>query len=81
MGPQIPMSVSIVLLSLSGWAALFKTELVIEYAKKQYRESGKLVQKWPGSNMVLKEWFPVYLRGMGVFAWLIAGILIATFPH
>jgi hypothetical protein len=81
MGPQIPMGVSIAILLLVGWAALFKTGAVVEFARRDYRNSGKLVQNWPFANMVLKEWFPIYLRGMGVFAWLIAAILIATFPH
>ena len=44
-----------------------KPNEVAGYARRRYLKSSKFFQKWPFSNMVMKPWYPAYLRLMGVF--------------
>lgn len=37
--------------------------------RKNYEKS-KFVKAYPFSNIVLKPWYPAYIRGAGIFIWL-----------
>jgi hypothetical protein len=58
-----------------------KPERIADYARRRYLRSSKLVQKWPFSNIVMKAWYPTYLRVMGVFGFAmgLAFIVISLF--
>lgn len=62
----------VVALVVLGCACLFRTNALADWARTRYRRSSGIVQGWPFSNLVLKPWYPTYLRGMGVYALLIA---------
>ena len=40
------------------------------YVRRRYLRSSKLVQKWPFANLVMKPWYPGYLRIMGLFGFV-----------
>jgi hypothetical protein len=62
--------VVIVALAALGWICLFRTDVMAEWARRQHQRRSKFVQDYPFSNIVLKPWYPTYLRSMGVFIWL-----------
>lgn len=62
----------VIALVVVGCACLFKTAMLVEWLRKDYRRSSKAIQNWGASSMVLKPWFPIYVRMMGVYALLIA---------
>ncbi len=72
---NIPLVVAIGLLAL-GWACVFQARPIADWQRRQYYQSSKFVQRWPLANIVLKSWYPTYLRGMGEFLWLIAVLLM-----
>jgi hypothetical protein len=49
---------------------------ITEYARRRYLRRNKLFQKWPFANMVLKPWYPTYLRFMGLFGFALALLFI-----
>jgi hypothetical protein len=55
---------------------------VVGWGQKNYEKS-KFVQSYPFSNMVLKPWYPTYIRCAGVFIWLwdLAIIYAVVFLH
>lgn len=67
----------VIALVVLGCACLFRTTVLVEWARKDYLRSSRFVQEWPGSNLVLKSSFPIYLRGMGIYLLLFA-ILVAS---
>jgi len=38
--------------------------------RRRHQRSSKLLQKWPFAKMVMKPWYPTYLRVMGLFGFL-----------
>jgi len=61
----------IIALAIVGWTCVFRTVVAVEWARRRYHKGGRLVQAYPFSNIVLKPWYPTYLRSMGVFVWLV----------
>jgi len=59
-------------LMVLGCACLFRTTLLVEWARKDYLRSSRVVQAWPLANLVLKPWYPIYLRMVGIYLLLIA---------
>jgi hypothetical protein len=59
-------------IALAGFCAfcVAKPKSVAAYARKRYLNSNKLAQKLPFANLVLKPWFPAYLRIMGLFGFM-----------
>jgi hypothetical protein len=53
---------------MAGVCALcaLRPEAVASYLRRRYLRSGKFVQNWPFSGIVMKSWYPRYLRIMGV---------------
>ena len=68
---------AVIALVVLGCACLFRTTVLVEWARKDYLRSTRNIQAWSSTAIVMKDWFPMYLRGMGVFALLIA-ILVAS---
>jgi hypothetical protein len=68
--------------AVCGWFCVFKTSTVVGWGQKNYEKS-KFVQSYPFSNMVLKPWYPTYIRCAGVFIWLwdLAIIYAVVFLH
>jgi hypothetical protein len=52
-----------------GWFCVFRTNVLVAWGRKNYEKS-KLVQAYPFSNLVLKPWYPTYIRCAGIFIWL-----------
>ena len=53
-----------------GWLCLCRTNMLVTWARRNYAKSSKFVQAYPFSNMVMKPWYPTYIRGAGIFIWL-----------
>jgi hypothetical protein len=66
--------IGLVVLSLGfyvcGGLCIFKTKMLVAWAQKSYTNSGKFVRAYPFSNIVMKSWYPVYIRCAGIFIWL-----------
>jgi hypothetical protein len=62
-------------LACLGGVCVFNPIAIVKVAQRNYARS-RLTRAWPFSNMVLKSWYPAYLRFMGFFAWAFAGLLI-----
>jgi hypothetical protein len=71
----------VIALVVLGCSCLFKTTALVEWTRMRYQRSSRLVQAWPFSNLVLRPWFPIYLRWMGVYALLIAIIVAYDAYH
>jgi hypothetical protein len=68
--------------AVCGWLCVFKTDMLVERGRKNYEER-KFVRAFTRSSMVLKPWYPTYIRCAGVFIWLwaIAIIYAVLFLH
>ncbi len=55
---------------VSGALLLFRTKYFVEKARRRYEKSGVLLKIAPQSRIVLKPWYPLFLRCAGVFIWL-----------
>jgi hypothetical protein len=53
-----------------GWFCIFRTSVLVERARKNYTKGNRFVQAYPFSNLVLKPYYPVYIRCAGIFIWL-----------
>jgi hypothetical protein len=75
--------VAIVALAALGWKCIFRTDDMVEWARRRYKQSSKFVQGYPFSNIVLKPWYPTYLRSMGIFIWLsdLLVVMVVFFPQ
>ena len=62
-------------LAICGWLCVFKTGVLVERQQKNYAKHG-FVRAYPFSSMVLKSWYPTYLRCAGMLAWLWALVII-----
>jgi len=75
----IPKSIAVLLivaLAIVGWTCVFRTVVVVEWARRRYHKSGRLVRAYPFSNIVLKAWYPTYLRSIGIFVWFFDLLLV-----
>jgi hypothetical protein len=52
-----------------GALCIFRTSMLVGSAQKNYTKS-RFVQAYPFSSMVMKPWYPIYIRGAGIFIWL-----------
>jgi hypothetical protein len=68
--------VSIVFLVAVGTWCVVWPENIATNSRKRYTSSNKFFQNYPFSNMVLKTWFPTYLRCTGVVLWVFALLLL-----
>jgi hypothetical protein len=72
-------SISFVLMVLGlaagGWFCVFRTSILVTWARKNY-EGSKIARAQPFSNMIMKPWYPMHIRGVGIFAWLLPLALV-----
>jgi hypothetical protein len=61
--------------AVCGWLCVFKTNMVVAWGRRNYAKS-KFVRAYPFSSMVLRPWYPTYIRCAGVFVWLWALLII-----
>ena len=61
-------------LAACGWLCVFKTDMLVRWARQNYQKS-KFVQAYPFSYLVLKPWYPAYIRFSGIFIWLWALVI------
>jgi hypothetical protein len=54
---------------ICGGLCIFKTNTLVGWAQRNYAKS-KFVQAYPFSGMVMKPWYPTYIRVAGIFIWL-----------
>jgi hypothetical protein len=52
-----------------GALCIFKTNMLVGWAQRNYTKS-KFVKAYPFSGMVMKPWYPIYIRSAGIFIWL-----------
>jgi hypothetical protein len=58
-----------------GWLCVFRTNVFVCWARKNYQRSSRLIQIYPFHSMVLKPWFPTYIRCTGILIWAWALII------
>jgi len=78
---EVPLLVIIVVLALtavSGWFCVFRTSKLVSWSQNNYRKS-RVFRWWPGSGLVLKSWYPTYLRCMGIYAWAFGALILGLF--
>ena len=63
-------------LTILGWACVFRANSIAEKTTREYHRGGKLVHRWPFTNIVVKSWYPIYLRGIGIVIWIFAVLLV-----
>ena len=57
-------------LCICGWFLVFKTETFVTWARRRY-VSRRYLQHYPFARMVMKPWYPTYLRIVGVLVWVV----------
>jgi hypothetical protein len=62
----IAVAVMSVFFYVCGGLCIFKTNMLVGWAQRNYTKS-KFVQAYPFSGMVMKPWYPIYIRGAGIF--------------
>jgi hypothetical protein len=65
----IVVAVMSVFFFVCGSLCIFKTTMLVGWAQRNYTKS-KFVQAYPFSGMVMKPWYPIYIRSAGIFIWL-----------
>ena len=65
----IPLAVCSAFFYICGGLCIFKTKMLVGWGQKSYKKS-KFVQAYPFSNIVIKPWYPAYIRGAGIFVLL-----------
>jgi hypothetical protein len=50
---------------LSAWLCIFRTDIFVKWQQKKYANSA-FVRAYPFSGMVLKSWYPTYIRFWGI---------------
>jgi hypothetical protein len=71
--------------AVCGWLFVFRTDMLVRWGRNNYAKS-KLIRSSPNAALVMKPWYPVLLRGAGVFIWLfdvgfLALAILATMRH
>jgi hypothetical protein len=61
-----------------GTWLLLRSEAAAALARERYHRSHWLIQNWPFHSMVLRPWFPTYLRFGGAFCWVFALLVVAA---
>jgi len=56
-------------LAILGWLCLYKTDTLVAHQRRRY-EQHSWVRAYPFSSMVMKDWYPIYLRCSGLVIWL-----------
>ena len=51
---------------ICGALCIFWTSMLVGWAQKNYAKS-RLVQAYPFSGIVVKPWYPTYIRCAGIF--------------
>jgi len=72
---MVVLALLLVGLALTGWMCVFRTDMLVQRARAQYERHG-LVRLYPFSGLVMKDWYPTYLRCSGVFVWTVDAVLI-----
>ena len=65
----VAVAVMTVFFYVCGALCIFKTNMLVGWAQRNYTKS-KFVQAYPFSGMVMKPWYPIYIRSAGIFIWL-----------
>ena len=65
-------------LAICGWLCMYRTDALVERQRRRYEKS-EWVRAYPFSSMVMKDWYPTYLRGSGLLIWLSDIFLIYFF--
>jgi hypothetical protein len=52
-----------------GALCIFKTKMLVGWGQGNYVKH-KSIQAYPFSDFVMKPWYPMYIRGAGIFIWL-----------
>jgi len=52
-----------------GGFCIFRTKILVEWGRRNYAK-GKFTQAWPFSSIVMKPWYPTYVRAAGIIIWL-----------
>jgi hypothetical protein len=55
--------------AICGWLCVYKTEVLVAQQRRRYEEHW-WVRAYPFSSMVVKDWYPTYLRCGGIFLWI-----------
>ncbi len=74
-GATVVMLILIAGLAITGWFCIYKTDVLVRRARRQY-EKYTIVRIPPLSSMVTKDWYPTYLRFFGVLVWIWDIVLI-----
>jgi hypothetical protein len=56
-------------LAICGWLCLYKTDVLVSRQRRRY-ENHWWIRAYPFSSMVMKSWYPAYLRYSGLALWL-----------
>jgi hypothetical protein len=65
----IVVAVMSVFFFVCGGLCIFRTKMLVAWGQRSYAKS-KFVQAYPFSGMVMKPWYPIYIRSAGIFIWL-----------
>ena len=65
----IAMAIVVAGLAISGWLCVYKTDMLVERQRRRY-EKHPWVRMYPFSSMVMKSWYPTYLRYSGLALWV-----------
>ena len=68
--------ISGLILGALGVFCIAKPDKFASFARRRYLRSSRFTQNFPFANIVMKSWYPTYLRCMGVFVLLFAAVLI-----
>jgi len=76
------LSVFILGFAVCGWLCVFRTSMLVEWGRRNYAKS-RTLQAYPFPNIVLKPWYPTYIRCAGIFLWMwdLAIILMVLLTH
>ena len=62
--------------ALFGWLCVFRTEMLVAMGRKNYdkvnsypRFIREIVRTDPTSKIILKPWYPTFIRSAGIFIW------------
>jgi hypothetical protein len=56
-------------LAVCGWLCVYKTDVLVRRQRRRYEEHW-WIRAYPFSSMVMKSWYPTYLRCAGVLVWI-----------
>jgi hypothetical protein len=69
-------------LGVAGALCMFKAQTLTDRVQRKDRKR-PLREAWPHSNVVMKPWYPLYLRCMGLLLWVadVVVFYLAFFPE